>query len=80
MCLIAVYTDAVGSSESNLELSDRCAVAVLEILISKFGIPAKDLESLGYGEQYILIDTDRLEVRKRRIVVSAIGALLANRQ
>ena len=80
MCLIAGYTDALGFSESNLEPSDPCAVAAPEILISKFGVPVKDLESLGYGEQYILIDTDQSEVRNRRGFVRAIGALLANRQ
>jgi outer membrane protein OmpA-like peptidoglycan-associated protein len=78
--LIAGHTDAVGSDESNLELSERRAVTVLEILISEFGIPAKNLESVGYGEQYLLIDTDGSEVRNRRVVVRAIGVLLANRQ
>jgi OmpA-OmpF porin, OOP family len=77
--LIEGHTDAVGSQESNLELSERRAVTVLEILISEFGIPAKNLESVGYGKQYLLIETDQREARNRRVVVRAIGALLAKR-
>ena len=75
--LIEGHTDAVGQDEENIELSERRAAAVQEALISEYGVPAKNLESVGYGEQYLFIDTDQAEVRNRRVVVRAIGALLS---
>jgi len=77
--LIAGHTDAVGPFESNLALSERRAVAVLQALISEFNVPAENLESVGYGEQYLRINTDTADRRNRRVVVRAIGALLARR-
>ena len=77
--LIAGHTDAVGSFEKNLELSEERAANVQEILISEYGVPAENLEAVGYGEQYLRINTSGPERRNRRVVIRAIGSLLADR-
>ncbi|MGI9478585.1 MAG: OmpA family protein, partial [Hyphomicrobiaceae bacterium] len=77
--LIAGHTDAVGSFETNLDLSKSRAAAVQQALVDEFNVPPENLESVGYGEQYLRIDTDGPDRRNRRVVVRAIGALLARR-
>lgn len=74
--LIEGHTDAVGSSESNLELSTERAAIVLEALVRIYGVPAASLEAVGYGEQYLWIDTPKPNARNRRVVVRGIGELL----
>ena len=74
--LIAGHADAVGSDASNLELSEERAAAVQAELIEEYGIPAENLEAVGYGEQYLRIQTTGPEPLNRRVVVRAIGALL----
>ncbi|MFT5508534.1 MAG: outer membrane protein OmpA-like peptidoglycan-associated protein [Hyphomicrobiaceae bacterium] len=78
--LIAGHTDAVGPFGENLDLSERRAGAVQELLITEFGVPARNLEAVGYGEQYLRVDTDEADRRNRRVVVRAVGSLLANRR
>ena len=77
--LVAGHTDAVGSFESNLELSEERAASVVEVLVAEYGVPARNLEAVGYGEQYLRINTPGPERRNRRVVVRAIGGLLADR-
>ena len=77
--LIAAYTDAVGSDEDNLSLSDRRAEAVAQSLTEEFGIPAENLVTQGYGEQYLKIDTRGPEARNRRVEVQRITPLIAER-
>lgn len=77
--LIAGHTDAVGPFDENLDLSERRAVAVQELLIREFGVPAQNLEAVGYGEQYLRVNTYGPDRRNRRVVVRAIGSLLAYR-
>ena len=77
--LIAGHTDAVGSFDSNLELSEARAAAVQEALIIEYGLPAENLESVGYGEQYLLVNTLSSNRANRRVTIRAIGALLAER-
>ncbi|MCK7475185.1 MAG: OmpA family protein [Rhodopseudomonas palustris] len=56
--LIEGHTDAVGSDVDNLSLSDRRAEAAATLLTQQFGVPAENLTSQGYGEQYLKIQTD----------------------
>ena len=77
--LIAAYTDAVGSDEDNLSLSDRRAEAVAQSLSEEFGIPAENLVTQGYGEQHLKIDTPGPEARNRRVEVQRITPLIAER-
>ena len=75
--LIEGYTDAVGNNDSNLLLSEERAAAVQSALIERYGIPADNLEAVGYGEQYLLVETQGPERRNRRVTIRAVGDLLA---
>ena len=48
--LIEGHTDAVGTEEDNLSLSDRRAEAVAVALTEQFQIPPENLTTQGYGE------------------------------
>ncbi len=74
--LIEGHTDAVGSDEDNLTLSDRRAEAVADILVSEFNIPVENLVTQGYGEQYMKIDTQEPERQNRRVSFLRITPLL----
>ena len=50
--LIEGHTDRVGSDVDNLSLSDRRAESAAELLTQQFNVPAENLTSQGYGEQY----------------------------
>jgi outer membrane protein OmpA-like peptidoglycan-associated protein len=76
--LIEGYTDATGSDETNLLLSEDRAAAVQSALIEEYGIPADNLDAVGYGEQYLLVDTLGPERRNRRVTIRPIGDLLAD--
>jgi outer membrane protein OmpA-like peptidoglycan-associated protein len=73
------HTDAVGSWEDNLSLSDRRASAVADVLSERFGVPAENLVTQGYGEQYLKIDTQGPERRNRRVTILNIAELMAER-
>jgi outer membrane protein OmpA-like peptidoglycan-associated protein len=75
--LIEGYTDAVGSDEDNLSLSDRRAESVAEVLTEEFDVPFENLVTQGYGEQYLKVDTDGPERLNRRVAVRRITPLLA---
>jgi outer membrane protein OmpA-like peptidoglycan-associated protein len=75
--MIAGHTDAVGSEEDNLSLSDRRAETVARILTDEFGVPAENLVTQGYGESDLLLQTDQAEVRNRRVEAMRITPALA---
>lgn len=77
MFLIEGHTDAVGSDEDNLTLSDRRAEEVATILTEEFDVPAENLTTQGYGEQFLKIETDEPERENRRVAVRRITPLLA---
>jgi len=74
--LIEGHTDAQGSALSNLELSDRRAVAVADILTDYFEIPPENLVTQGYGEEFLKIEIQGPEVRNRRVAIRRITPLL----
>jgi outer membrane protein OmpA-like peptidoglycan-associated protein len=74
--LIEGHTDAVGSEEDNLSLSDRRAEAVAEVLSENFGIPPENLTTQGYGEQNLKVPVQGPERRNRRVTVRRITPLL----
>lgn len=75
--MIEGYTDAVGSPEDNLSLSDRRAEAVAEVLSQQFQIPFENLTTQGYGEEYLKVPTQAPERLNRRVAVRRITPLLA---
>lgn len=75
--LIEGHTDAVGSDVDNLSLSDRRAEAVALVLTEQFGVPAENLVTQGYGEQYLKEQTTGDSLINRRVTVRRITPLLA---
>ena len=74
--LIEGHTDAVGNDTDNLSLSDRRAESAAALLTQQFGVPAENLTSQGYGEQYLKVATDGPERRNRRVTIRNITPLL----
>jgi len=74
--LIEGHTDAVGADVDNLSLSDRRAESAAELLTQQFQVPAENLTSQGYGEQYLKIDTQGPERQNRRVTIRNIEPLL----
>jgi outer membrane protein OmpA-like peptidoglycan-associated protein len=74
--LVEGHTDAVGSDVDNLSLSDRRAESVALVLSQQFGVPAENLTTQGYGEQYQKIPTEGPERANRRVTVRRITPLL----
>jgi outer membrane protein OmpA-like peptidoglycan-associated protein len=75
--LIEGYTDAVGSPEDNLSLSDRRAESVAEVMTEQFQIPFENLSTQGYGEDYLKVPTDQPERLNRRVAVRRITPLMS---
>jgi outer membrane protein OmpA-like peptidoglycan-associated protein len=74
--MVEGHTDAVGSDVDNISLSDRRAQSVAEILTRDFGIPAENLTTQGYGEQYLKVQTQGDSRENRRVTLRRITPLL----
>jgi OOP family OmpA-OmpF porin len=74
--LIEGHTDAVGADVDNLSLSDRRAEAVAQVLTEQFQVPAENLTSQGYGEQYLKVPNEGPERVNRRVTLRRITPLL----
>jgi len=61
---VAGFTDAAGSADYNLDLSERRALAVYQELVENHGVPADRLESVGFGEDAAEGATD---AQRRRV-------------
>jgi outer membrane protein OmpA-like peptidoglycan-associated protein len=70
------HTDTVGTVQANKSLSDERAAAVAKYLESKFNVTATRLETVGMGEQDLLVPTppQTPEPRNRRVQVINLGA------
>jgi OOP family OmpA-OmpF porin len=78
--LIEGHTDAVGNEVDNLSLSDRRAESAATLLTQQFGVPAENLTSQGYGEQYLKEQTDGPSSINRRVTIRRITPLLSGGQ
>lgn len=69
------HTDTVGSTAYNLTLSQQRANAVAAYLEQKFGISASRLETIGMGEEGLLVPTppNTDEPKNRRVQVINLG-------
>lgn len=74
--LIEGHTDAVGSDESNLVLSDRRAESVAVVLSDAFGIPPENMTTQGYGERYLKVSTEAANQENRRVTIRRITPLV----
>ncbi len=74
--LIEGHTDAVGSEDDNLSLSDRRAEAVAVALTEEFHVPPENLVTQGYGEQELKMPTQGPSRANRRVAVRRITPLI----
>lgn len=74
--LIEGHTDAVGSDDSNLVLSDRRAESVARVLSDAFGIAPENLATQGYGERYLKVRTEAASQENRRVTIRRITPLV----
>ncbi|MBY5459892.1 OmpA family protein [Rhizobium leguminosarum] len=74
--LIEGHTDAVGSDQSNLLLSDQRAESVANVLSDVYGIAPENLATQGYGEQYLKVNTSAPEQENRRVTIRRVTALV----
>jgi outer membrane protein OmpA-like peptidoglycan-associated protein len=65
--LIEGHTDAVGSGHSNLMLSWRRAESLKWALVEHFGVPVAMLDTVGYGEDFLLVPTSHENWQNRRV-------------
>lgn len=70
--LIEGHTDAVGSRQSNQALSERRAESLRRVLVGEFGVSGRMLETVGYGEDFLLINTPYEDWRNRRVTIRRI--------
>jgi outer membrane protein OmpA-like peptidoglycan-associated protein len=71
--VLAGYADAKGNDSYNQQLSERRAESVKRYLIEKFGIPARNLVTVGYGETHLKNPSDPYAAENRRVAVSNMG-------
>lgn len=74
--LIEGHTDAVGSDQSNLVLSDQRAESVANVMTDVYGIPPENLATQGYGERYLKVNTQGPNQENRRVTVRRVTALV----
>jgi len=74
--LIEGHTDAVGSDQSNLVLSDARAATVARILTDFYDVPPENLVTQGYGERYLKVNTQLASPENRRVAVKRITPLI----
>lgn len=74
--LIEGHTDAVGSASSNQALSERRAESLRRVLIREFSVAPRMLETVGYGEEFLLVPTQSEEWRNRRVTLRRVDEFL----
>jgi OOP family OmpA-OmpF porin len=76
--LIVGHTDATGSREYNLKLSERRAEAIRQALINPFGIHKLRVDTLGLGEEQLLNRRNPKAAENRRVQLINVGQLPNN--
>ncbi len=71
---IGGHTDASGSSEYNRSLSEQRADTVRRFLIDK-GVSPDRLESVGHGENSLLLPNDPQNPDNRRVEIKNLGEI-----
>ena len=70
--LLEGHTDAVGSFAYNLQLSEQRARALKALLVQRYRIPSRIMETVGYGEEFLLVPTPHENWRNRRVTLRRI--------
>jgi len=73
--IIEGHSSRQGSAELNMDLSQRRAQAVMDLLINKFGISTLRVSAIGYGFERLLDESNSKSAhrRNRRIVAELSG-------
>lgn len=71
--MIAGNTDAKGSREYNIKLSQLRADAIRDALINPFGISPSRIETVGLGEEQMLNSRNPEAAENRRVQLINIG-------
>lgn len=74
--LIEGHTDAVGSAASNLALSESRADSLKRTLVYRFRVPPQALDTVGYGEEFLLVPTQNEDWRNRRVTLRRVDEFL----
>ncbi len=74
--LIEGHTDAVGSRISNQRLSEARAFSLKRDLRRYFGVPSYNVETVGYGEDFLIVPTPDEEWRNRRVTLREVSELI----
>ncbi len=75
--LIEGHTDAVGSRASNQSLSEARAYSLKRDLSRYFGVSGYNLETAGYGEDFLIVPTPYENWRNRRVTIRDVTSLIA---
>lgn len=70
--LVEGHTDAVGSRSANQALSEARAASLASILVNRYGVPRHAIETIGYGEDYLLVPTPYENWRNRRVTLRRV--------
>jgi outer membrane protein OmpA-like peptidoglycan-associated protein len=71
--IVVGHTDAVGSRETNLKLSQQRADAIRDALINPFGINPARIEAVGLGEEQLFDRANPKAAENRRVQLINIG-------
>ena len=74
--LIEGHTDAVGSRRNNQALSQARASSLKRDLGRYFGVPGYNIETVGYGEDFLLVPTQEENWRNRRVTIRVVTELI----
>lgn len=71
--LVVGHTDGVGGREFNLDLSERRAESVVELLTSTFRIAPNRLIAVGMGEEQLRVPENPRAEANRRVQIITLG-------
>jgi outer membrane protein OmpA-like peptidoglycan-associated protein len=72
LILIEGHTDAVGTRQANQRLSEARAAQLKRDLVRYFGVPGYNLDTVGYGEDFLLVPTANENWRNRRVTIRRV--------
>jgi outer membrane protein OmpA-like peptidoglycan-associated protein len=75
--LIEGHTDAVGTRQANQRLSQGRAASLKRDLVRYFNVPGYNLDTVGYGEDFLLVPTPYENWRNRRVTLRRITDVIS---
>ena len=75
--LLEGHTDAVGTRQANQSLSQARAGQLKRDLVRYFGVPGYNLDTVGYGEDFLLVPTLSENWRNRRVTLRRITDVIS---